>query len=364
MVTSTIDGASALDAAYKSLKDKAESLEKQIGALNIAFNKGNISVEEYTQKLLDLSIQKFTLDMQEGSKSLKDFNKSTREVEIQNLATQINYGRISLEYFQEVTNRFSAQKLVEEFNTGKISAAALNEELARLQGNLDLMDSNNYLLGFKAGVSKSLLEIGNVATMVTDITSNAFKNFEDNMVSMISESKFDFTSFVDSLLADITRLVVRMAVTAPILQGFMNMMSGGGAGFSFGGGGKVGQVAMPFAKGGAFNSGVQFFANGGVVNSPTLFGHSQGMGVMGEAGPEAILPLKRGADGSLGVGAAGVVINVINQSESEIKTTESTSADGGRMIEIMILGKVKEGFANGSFDQSLKQSFGLQRKGV
>jgi len=59
------------------------------------------------------------------------------------------------------------------------------------------------------------------------------------------------------------------------------------------------------ADGGAFNRGVQFFADGGVVNSPTMFGHSKGVGVMGEAGPEAIMPLKRGKDGKLGVVSEG-----------------------------------------------------------
>jgi phage-related minor tail protein len=47
------------------------------------------------------------------------------------------------------------------------------------------------------------------------------------------------------------------------------------------------------------------FADGGVVTRPTAFAMSGGMGLMGEAGPEAILPLRRGADGKLGVASAG-----------------------------------------------------------
>ncbi len=47
------------------------------------------------------------------------------------------------------------------------------------------------------------------------------------------------------------------------------------------------------------------FARGGVVGAPTLFASPAGFGLMGEAGPEAILPLKRGADGRLGVAASG-----------------------------------------------------------
>lgn len=60
-----------------------------------------------------------------------------------------------------------------------------------------------------------------------------------------------------------------------------------------------------FANGGAFNKGVQFYAKGDVFNSPTAFSHQGGLGVMGEAGPEAIMPLKRGKNGKLGVQMEG-----------------------------------------------------------
>ena len=59
--------------------------------------------------------------------------------------------------------------------------------------------------------------------------------------------------------------------------------------------------AMPFANGGAFTQGrVMPFAKGGVVSSPTNFAMRGATGLMGEAGPEAIMPLSRGADGKLG----------------------------------------------------------------
>lgn len=72
-----------------------------------------------------------------------------------------------------------------------------------------------------------------------------------------------------------------------------------------------------FAKGGGFTQGrVVPFATGGVVSGPTTFPMRGGMGLMGEAGPEAIMPLSRGPDGSLGVRAQGggrpvtVVMNI------------------------------------------------------
>jgi phage-related minor tail protein len=82
----------------------------------------------------------------------------------------------------------------------------------------------------------------------------------------------------------------------------------------FGADGKGGAAAQllsffGFAKGGAFGAGGQqitAFADGGVLNRPTFFGMGGSrMGVAGEAGPEAVLPLKRGSDGKLGVAGGG-----------------------------------------------------------
>ncbi len=75
-------------------------------------------------------------------------------------------------------------------------------------------------------------------------------------------------------------------------------------------------AGMPFAAGGAFAQGrVMPFAKGGVVSTPTSFPMRGGRGLMGEAGPEAIMPLARGPDGRLGVQAGGgravnVVMNI------------------------------------------------------
>jgi lambda family phage tail tape measure protein len=72
----------------------------------------------------------------------------------------------------------------------------------------------------------------------------------------------------------------------------------------------------PLPKGGVFaQNGIQPFARGGIVNGPTLFPFAKGTGLMGEAGPEAIMPLRRGRDGNLGVmssggGTTNVVVNV------------------------------------------------------
>jgi phage-related minor tail protein len=94
---------------------------------------------------------------------------------------------------------------------------------------------------------------------------------------------------------------------------------------------------------GGILSPVTAFADGGVVRSPSYFSMTGGTGLMGEAGAEAILPLQRGADGSLGVSAAGggsspqIVFNVtasdaasFRKSEGQISAMLARSVARGR----------------------------------
>lgn len=90
-----------------------------------------------------------------------------------------------------------------------------------------------------------------------------------------------------------------------------------------------------FAKGGAFSSGrVRAFAKGGVVSGPTTFPMRGGAGLMGEAGPEAIMPLTRGPDGSLGVrteggrGGGNVTINISTQDAESFRRSQSQISAG------------------------------------
>jgi phage-related minor tail protein len=96
---------------------------------------------------------------------------------------------------------------------------------------------------------------------------------------------------------------------------------------------------LPFAKGGSFSQGkVMPFAQGGVVSQPTTFPMRGGTGLMGEAGPEAILPLSRGADGRLGVraqggGAVSVVMNVTTPDVDGFRRSQGQiAAQLGRVI--------------------------------
>ncbi len=92
-------------------------------------------------------------------------------------------------------------------------------------------------------------------------------------------------------------------------------------------------VTGMFADGGAFTQGrVMPFASGGIVSSPTHFPMRGGTGLMGEAGPEAILPLSRGADGRLGVRSEGggrpvqIVMNIQTQDAQSFQRSQSQIA--------------------------------------
>lgn len=103
----------------------------------------------------------------------------------------------------------------------------------------------------------------------------------------------DLRGVLKGVLADIAQIGMRELVTKP-MSGWLSALFGG----------------MKFASGGVFDGGLQRFASGGIVNSPTRFAFAGGMGLMGEAGPEAIMPLKRGSNGKLGVaGGGGVTVN-------------------------------------------------------
>ncbi|MGI3168241.1 phage tail tape measure protein [Pseudooceanicola sp. C21-150M6] len=102
--------------------------------------------------------------------------------------------------------------------------------------------------------------------------------------------------------------------------------------------GSLFQGLMPFAEGAALSQGrVMPFASGGVVRSPVTFPMRGATGLMGEAGPEAILPLSRGTDGRLGVRSQGggvtVVMNVQTPDVETFRRSQSQlAAQMGRAL--------------------------------
>lgn len=153
-----------------------------------------------------------------------------------------------------------------------------------------------------------------------------------------------------------------------------------GLGTTFVGGFNQGVIekAEANALGNVYGDGAFAFANGGtftnqIVNSPTLFkfarGGKMGTGLMGEAGPEAILPLRRGADGTLGVEASGsganvaVILEVNNYSSEKVETQETTDEFGQKKIMVMIGSMINQHIAGGKADKALSSRYGLKAQG-
>ena len=147
---------------------------------------------------------------------------------------------------------------------------------------------------------------------------NRVKNLRQALAGDLSTSFIDmFRSISDGtktakeafkdMSIEIVKRIMDILIWQPLIQQLSNTLNpAAGAGIF---GAATAFLGKTNAHGNAFNNGsVIPYANGGIVNSPTYFGMSGGRtGLMGEAGPEAILPLKRGAGGKLGVEGGGNV---------------------------------------------------------
>ncbi|MCL4188159.1 MAG: phage tail tape measure protein [Rhodobacteraceae bacterium] len=140
---------------------------------------------------------------------------------------------------------------------------------------------------------------------------------------------FDGLVFDGMKLSDALRLLGRSIVDTIQSIAMRPVQDALGGALARGIGGLLGGV-LPFAQGGGFAQGrVMPFAQGGVVTGPVGFPMRGGRGLMGEAGPEAILPLARGPDGRLGVrgGVGGRPVNVtVNVATPDVAGFERSQA--------------------------------------
>ncbi|SIR95890.1 phage tail tape measure protein [Pseudomonas putida] len=138
-----------------------------------------------------------------------------------------------------------------------------------------------------------------VAGQTQDLFSNMFSGAEDALTHFVKTGKLSFKDFADSVVEDLIRIQVRKAMVG-FLGGAFSFFGGGSA--ALGEGTMTGfSEVIPNAKGGVYDSpSLSSFSNQ-VHDSPQMFAFAKGAGIFAEAGPEAIMPLARGPDGSLGV---------------------------------------------------------------
>ncbi len=157
--------------------------------------------------------------------------------------------------------------------------------------------TNPIMAGMQNSLKDYAKQAGVTAKSVEQVFTKAFKGMEDALVNFVTTGKMDFKSLADSIIADMARMVIQQQITKPLATLGSSLLSSFASSVGLG---------LGFSKGGAFSpAGVTAFANGGVVSTPHIFPFANGTGLMGEAGPEAIMPLSRTSSGELGVKSTG-----------------------------------------------------------
>lgn len=214
------------------------------------------------------------------------------------------------------------------------------ENLSRLQQYIEKQYELNTAVQQQKAAAESISgTIGQAMSSAFSALVSGAESWHDSLRRIASEA-----------LVDIANQLIRIYVIEQAINAIKTFLTPFSPSTPLGaGGGTVGRFGTlgpnygirQFAQGGVFTDGIEPFARGGIVNSPTLFKFANGgtmrNGLMGEAGPEAIMPLRRGPDGRLGVAATGgggdinVSVNV-DASGSQVQGDEPNAAQLGRVI--------------------------------
>jgi len=300
----------------KGLQDNKGAMDLFIGALKLigAFSFATVaSVRFLTRTLVDLAKILFHISNFEFKKAFETAQKGLRD-------TRENF----TEDMKGLADIFKGTQPVEGGGSGANTTTEGLPSLTEDQSKKAQKILDDY--------AKSAADIN---TQIANSFVSTFKKLEDSLVEFVQTGTLNFKKLAKSIINDITRIFIRSQIIAPLLGGFENIFGGGNIFSNLfrkrGGGGSSfrpdlgGMLSAPmldpvpgikFANGAAFASNqIVPYAKGGIVNKPTIFPFAKGIGLMGEAGAEAIMPLRRGRGGRLGVEASGgnignIVVNV------------------------------------------------------
>lgn len=162
----------------------------------------------------------------------------------------------------------------------------LNNMLAEQQKTYEAEDQKraDWLAGAQTAWGNYKDTALDVNSQVQNATSMALNGFSSQLTNVLFEGEANFKDFTKSILKMLTDILIKMS----LVKGIEAM------GFGFG-------APVANADGGVYNSTSLSAYSGQIVHKPTMFAFAKGAGLMGEAGPEGIFPLRRGADGKLGV---------------------------------------------------------------
>lgn len=343
-------------------QDKLPKVKEVLAEINKEFLKGTITASEYNNKLINFELYKLNREFKEGKIDLFKYNEGIEKIKEADVGREFDAGRISLTQFNDQIAELKIEELNSKFEAGRITLVEYNKELVNVSRQFE---PGGALI---AGTQAYIDSIGTTSSNVADAIKETFGALETSLLDFIKRGKFNFADFTQAILDDLAKIIIRATIIRPLAEGILSFGSSGSSSVPTASShAPGGQYASPgFAHGGIFDKGLKKFAGGGIINSPTAFGFGSGQkGLAGEAGPEAILPLRRGSGGDLGVAASitPVTVNVINQSGNEVQQSEKTGPNGEKTIEILVTNKVREGIVSGKFDSAFKQSYGINRKG-
>lgn len=281
------------------------------------------------------------------------------------------------------------EQIIKQISDETERTRALNEEKQQLASHIDAVTaaaekSYDAQRGFESGWNRALQnyvdDVGNSAKSAQGMFNNMADGMSDALARFAQTGRISFSGLANSIIADILRMQARASTSG--LMGYLTNALGayfGGAGSGFGQtpaqasvGADINSAGLgAFEKGGVFaNSPSLSSYSGGVYSTPQLFAFANGAGVFGEAGPEAIMPLKRGKDGKLGVASessGGVTVNVYNNGNDQARTEKRSDGKGGSVIDVFIeqvKGSLASDISRGSgvVPAAMQQAYGVSRK--
>jgi hypothetical protein len=256
----------------------------------------------------------------------------------------------NLQRVDELTGRAAARRLAADvelleqaFKAGRISVDEFMVAMQKVHGITEKVEDTT------TATADAFLEMGKAIQQSVEGWSGAAA---DAILDFATGAEQDIEKMVEGILRQFAKMALQKLI-------FDRMFAAAGA--------AVGGVFTPAraANGAVFDQGgpVHAFAGGGVVSGATPFAFAGGVGVMGEAGPEAIMPLQRNAQGQLGVAGGDVTVNVINQAGAQVGVESSKGANGEREVTVLVQRAVADGFARGRFDSVMGATYGLNRRG-
>lgn len=330
---------------------------------------------KWTQKA-DENVRK----QREQTEALKDLRDAARKyrddaVLISNTRGMGDRGRNQYEERQQVYRVF------DKTDGGTAAIAARDSALDAL--NRKYKESAAAEADWRAGAQKGLENwmdnASNYADQTANLVSNTMSGFVDTLSGALSGNKASWEDWSKSVLQSMQKVILNAMLVNGMQSlggpGFLSFMGFGGGGGSSSGGGTFGagawnsaaSGAIPNAKGGVYDSpSLSAFSNG-IVRNPTMFAFSKGVGMMGEGGsPEAIMPLTRAGDGSLGVrmvggsggGAGGNGTTVVHQ-------TIHVSGNGDAALRQAMQDAARQGAQDGAKQarQEMLQDFQTRGQG-